>query len=126
MIIYDDAGYIAGVQSVLLEMDVDLDVNDLTKQARFISSKCIFCLYWRMHLVYDLFIIIIILIPIHIIFSQPVYVRDLWMGEVAWFTTAYFVDPLVICNGGRLPINFLLETFSTLKEIQSKIFQELQ
>ena len=79
-----------------------------------------------MHLLYDLFILIIILIPIHIIFSQPVYVRDLWMGEVAWFTTAYFVDPLVICNGGRLPINFLLETFSTLKEIQSKIFQELQ
>merc|ERR1712080_349973 len=23
------------------------------------------------------------------------------MGEVAWFTTAYFVDPLLICNGGR-------------------------
>ena len=32
---------------------------------------------------------------------QPVYVQDVWMGEVAWFTTAYFVDPLVICNGGR-------------------------
>jgi len=63
VIIYDDAGYIAGVQSVLLETDVDLDVNDLTK--------------------------------------QPVYVRDSWMGEAAWFTTAYFVDPLVICNGGR-------------------------
>ena len=42
MIIYDDAGYIAGVQSVLLEADVDLDVNDLTKQARLIGSKCIF------------------------------------------------------------------------------------
>ena len=33
MIIFDDAGYIAGVQSVLLESDVDLTVNDLTKQA---------------------------------------------------------------------------------------------
>ena len=32
---------------------------------------------------------------------QAVYVQDVWMGEVAWFTTAYFVDPLVICNGGR-------------------------
>ena len=32
---------------------------------------------------------------------QPAYVQDVWMGEVAWFTTAYFVDPLVICNGGR-------------------------
>ena len=69
MIIYDDAGYIAGVQSVLLERDVDLDVNDLTKQARFIRSKCIFCLYWRMHLVYDLFILIVlILIPINLRF----------------------------------------------------------
>ena len=33
MIIFDDAGYIAGVQSVLLERDVDMSVNDLTKQA---------------------------------------------------------------------------------------------
>jgi len=63
VIIYDDAGYIAGVQSVLLERDVDMSVNDLT--------------------------------------TQTVYVQDVWMGEVAWFTTAYFVDPLVICNGGR-------------------------
>ena len=31
--IYDDAGYIAGVQSVLLESDVDMSYNDLTKQA---------------------------------------------------------------------------------------------
>ena len=30
--IYDDAGYIAGVQSVLLESDVDMAYNDLTKQ----------------------------------------------------------------------------------------------
>ena len=33
VIIFDDAGYIAGVQSVLLERDVDMSVNDLTKQA---------------------------------------------------------------------------------------------
>merc|ERR1712004_923733 len=33
--------------------------------------------------------------------KQPVYVQDVWMGQTAWFTTAYFVDPLVICNGGR-------------------------
>merc|ERR1711963_234205 len=63
VMIYDDGGYIAGVQSVLLEKDIDMSVNNLTKQA--------------------------------------VYVKDLWMGEPAWFTTAYFVDPLVICNGGR-------------------------
>merc|ERR1712047_170796 len=65
VMIYDDAGYIAGVQSVLLESDVDMSYNDLTK--------------------------------------QPVYVQDVWMGQTAWFTTAYFVDPLVICNGGRSP-----------------------
>ena len=33
VIIYDDAGYIAGVQSALLERDVDMAVNPLTKQA---------------------------------------------------------------------------------------------
>ena len=33
VLIFDDAGYIAGVQSVLLESEVDLAVNDLTKQA---------------------------------------------------------------------------------------------
>ena len=32
VIIFDDAGYIAGVQSVLLERDVDMSYNDLTKQ----------------------------------------------------------------------------------------------
>ena len=30
--IYDDAGYIAGVQSVLLESNVDMAYNNLTKQ----------------------------------------------------------------------------------------------
>ena len=34
VIIYDDAGYIAGVQSVLLERDVDMSVNDLTTQVK--------------------------------------------------------------------------------------------
>jgi len=63
VMIYDDAGYIAGVQSVLLEKDIDMSVNNHTKQA--------------------------------------VYVKDVWMGEEAWFTTAYFVDPILICNGGR-------------------------
>ena len=52
--------------------------------------------------------------------AQPVYVRGSWMGEVAWFTTAYFVDPLVICNGGRLPINIF--DF----EMEIEIFQELK
>ena len=80
VIIYDDAGYIAGVQSVLLERDVDMTVNDLTKQVKQPFLK--HTLFEREKL-------------------QTVYVQDVWMGEVAWFTTAYFVDPLVICNGGR-------------------------
>ena len=94
--IYDDAGYIAGVQSVLLESDVDMSYNDLTKQVGryFLNMKHNF----------------LKIIPVsqrtkdtyerHDI-SQPVYVQDVWMGQTAWFTTAYFVDPLVICNGGR-------------------------
>ena len=94
--IYDDAGYIAGVQSVLLESDVDMSYNDLTKQAGhyFLNVGCNFLKFLpeskRTKDTYkndDL--------------SQPVYVQDVWMGQTAWFTTAYFVDPLVICNGGR-------------------------
>jgi hypothetical protein len=63
VIIYDDAGYIAGVQSVLLDKYVDHDVVDFSVQAP--------------------------------------YTADVWMGETAWYTTAYFVDPAVICAGGR-------------------------
>lgn len=129
MIIYDDAGYIAGVQSVLLETDVDLDVNDLTKQARFIGPN-LFLVDW----LENAFSVLILLFSSSFsssiistcVSAQPVYVRDSWMGEAAWFTTAYFVDPLVICNGGRLPINILVETFSILKEMQSNIFQEFE
>merc|ERR1712243_395998 len=33
--------------------------------------------------------------------SQDVYQIDFWYEEVAWFTTAYFVDPAIICAGGR-------------------------
>jgi hypothetical protein len=29
-----------------------------------------------------------------------------WFGEPAYFTTAYFVDPEVICNGGRSATDF--------------------
>merc|ERR1711962_1934634 len=37
VMIYDDAGYIAGVQSVLLESDVDMSYNDLTKQPVYLQ-----------------------------------------------------------------------------------------
>ena len=33
--------------------------------------------------------------------SNPYYVLDDWFGEEAYFTTAYFVDTAIICNGGR-------------------------
>ena len=33
--------------------------------------------------------------------SNPYYVLDDWFGEEAYFTTAYFVDTSIICNGGR-------------------------
>jgi len=60
MLIFDDAGYIAGVQSVLLDKYVEHDLS-----------------------------------------AQDVYQIDFWYEEVAWFTTAYFVDPAIICAGGR-------------------------
>ena len=54
---------------------------------------------------------------------QTVYVQDVWMGEVAWFTTAYFVDPLVICNGGR---SSFWSAFEISCEILSMEFWECQ
>jgi len=60
ILIFDDAGYIAGVQSVILDKYLEHDVS-----------------------------------------AQPVYQLDVWYEEPAWFTTAYFVDPAIICAGGR-------------------------
>lgn len=64
VIIFDNAGYIAGVQSVLLKKDF---VEDYP---------------------YDLS-------------TQAAYTQDMWFEDEAWFTTAYFVDPAVICAEGR-------------------------
>ena len=33
--------------------------------------------------------------------NNPYYVLDAWFSEEAYFTTAYFVDTAIICNGGR-------------------------
>ena len=33
--------------------------------------------------------------------NSPYYVLDSWLSEEAYFTTAYFVDTAIICNGGR-------------------------
>ena len=38
--------------------------------------------------------------------SNPYYVLGDWAGEEAYFTTAYFVDPLIICQGGRTQEEF--------------------
>ena len=63
VLIYDDAGYIAGVQSGVL-----LEYTDET------------------------------LYPFS---SRPVYNLGDFFGTPAYFTTAYFTDPAIICAGGR-------------------------
>lgn len=63
VIIFDDAGYIAGVQSFALEEYYDYAVSDPS--------------------------------------VNPSYNYGFWFAQPAWITTAYFVDPTIICNGGR-------------------------
>ena len=41
--------------------------------------------------------------------NSPYYVLGDWNGEEAYFTTAYFVDTAIICNGGRTEEEFLSE-----------------
>ena len=36
--------------------------------------------------------------------NSPYYVLDSWLSEEAYFTTAYFVDTAIICNGGRYTV----------------------
>jgi len=59
--LYDDAGYIAGVQNVLLKDHIDSNY----------------------------------MVP------GPAYTPGTFFGQEALFTTMYFVDTAVICNGGR-------------------------
>jgi len=43
-------------------------------------------------------------LSVYNITKQAVYVKDKWWKEKpAWFTTTYFVDPSIICRGGRTP-----------------------
>ena len=63
ILIYDDAGFIAGSQSVVPAELVDPDVMDMS--------------------------------------VQPAYQLDAWFDIPAYITTMYFVDPDIICNGGR-------------------------
>ena len=39
-------------------------------------------------------------------FSSSYYVLGDWLGEEAYFVTAYFVDTAIICNGGRTEEEF--------------------
>jgi len=41
--------------------------------------------------------------------NSPYYVLDSWLSEEAYYTTAYFVDTAIICNGGRTEEDFLTE-----------------
>merc|ERR1719186_85043 len=61
--LYDEAGYIAGVQSVILKSAVDVS-------------------FWDPETI-------------------PAYVSGTFFDQEAWLTTAYFVDPALICAGGR-------------------------
>ena len=36
--------------------------------------------------------------------NSPYYVLDSWLSEEAYYTTAYFVDTAIICNGGRYTV----------------------
>jgi len=68
ILIFDNAGYIAGTQSVVLKSYVDYKVVD--------------------------------------VFNHPAYQLDYLGAEKGYFTTAYFVDPAVICNKGRTEEDF--------------------
>jgi hypothetical protein len=41
--------------------------------------------------------------------SSPYYILDNFFGEEAYLATAYFVDPEIICNGGRTEEEFALQ-----------------
>jgi len=68
VLLYDDHGYIAGVQSGLLVSHVEEDDYPFS--------------------------------------TSPVYQLSDSFGMAAYFTTAYFTDPAVICNGGRTEAQF--------------------
>merc|ERR1711894_340040 len=63
VLVFDDAGYIAGTQSVIPLQYVDSTIVDYS--------------------------------------GNPAYQLDMWYDQEAYFTTAYFVDPTLICDGGR-------------------------
>jgi len=68
VLIYDQAGYIAGSQSGMLASNVDESVFPVS--------------------------------------SNPVYQAGDFYGVPAFFSTAYFVDTAIICNGGRSESDF--------------------
>jgi len=70
LVIYDAAGYIAGVQSMARTLYVEDDIALVDFAA------------------------------------HPAYQLDYLGDWEAYFTTAYFVDPAIICNGGRTEAEF--------------------
>jgi hypothetical protein len=68
ILIFDDAGYIAGSQSIVETQYVDDSLVDLN--------------------------------------AHQAYQLDFFGESEAYFTTAYFVDPEIICNGGRSEADF--------------------
>jgi len=72
VLIFDTAGFIAGVQNVVLASDVNFHVNPA-------------------------------------IDDSPFYQPGVFYGNAAYFTTAYFVNPSIICGKGRDATTFQIE-----------------
>ena len=59
--------------------------------------------------------------------NDPYYVLGDWNGEEAYFITAYFVDPAIICNGGRTEEEFENEGTGNMFAFQyGPTFMDLQ
>lgn len=82
VLIFDDAGYIAGIQNIVpLESTLD-DV------------------YWDYT-------------------NSPYYVRGYLFNEEVYYATVYFVDPSIICNGGRTAEEFEVDGTGNIMAIQN-------
>jgi len=71
LIIYDEAGYIAGTQTMARTLYIDADLVDFS--------------------------------------AHPAYQLDFLGDWEAYFATAYFVDPAIICSGGRTAEEFEIQ-----------------
>ena len=87
MLIFDDAGYIAGIQISFFKKLAEEKYYPFSTadpyQANTYYSFTYKCVFW-----------------------QPVLQQGDWFGEQLIHTTVYFVNPRLICNGGRTAAEF--------------------